>query len=389
MAIYDAEHFFDGFKDDPEYALQVLEAAADAGADRLVLCDTNGGSLPAEITSAVKAVKKATGTPLGIHAHNDSELAVANTLAAVAAGVTHVQGTINGYGERCGNANLCSIIPDLKLKMGIDCVSDEQLTMLSEVARFVSEAANLALDAHLPYVGSSAFSHKGGLHVDAIRKWESSYQHINPAKVGNQLRVTVSELAGKGTIVYKAEQLGLKLQTQDTDVSKILDHVKEMESRGFQYENAEASFELLIHRVKSGYKPPFELVDFMVVIEKQRRESTIGNGDGSLSEAMVKVKVGDEIMHTAAEGDGPVNALDRALRKALVGFYPKLAQVKLNDYKVRILQESGGTASGVRVLIESTDGKEEWHTVGSSTNIIEASWQALADSLEYWLIKHK
>lgn len=386
--LFDAEHYFDGFKTDPVYSLKVLEAAAGAGADCLVLCDTNGGSLPDEITKAIKAVKKVTDTPLGIHAHNDSELAVANSLAAIDAGAVQVQGTMNGYGERCGNANLCSIIPALKLKMNIACVSDEQLTKLSEVARFVSEAANLALDTHLPYVGSSAFSHKGGLHVDAIRKWKDAYQHIDPKRVGNQLRVTVSELAGKGTIIFKAEQLGLDLSNQSKEAQQLLEKVKQLESRGFQYETAEASFELLIHRAKADYKPPFELVDFMVVIEKKRRTSTIKTAAESLSEAMVKVKVGNEIIHTAAEGDGPVNALDQALRKGLLQFYPSLAQVKLSDYKVRILEESIGTASGVRVLIESTDGVEDWHTVGSSTNIIEASWLALADSLEYWLIKH-
>ncbi len=389
MVIFDAEHFFDGFKANANYSLQVLVAAAEAGADCLALCDTNGGSLPAEIVAAVVEVKKATSTPLGIHVHNDGELAVANTLAAVSAGVTQVQGTINGYGERCGNANLCSIIPDLKLKMGINCVTDKQLTKLTEVSRFVSEAANLSPDAHLPYVGTSAFSHKGGLHVDAIRKWVGSYQHIDPQKVGNQIRVIVSELSGKGSIIYKAGEMGLDISAQGKEAKQLLEQVKLLESRGFQYDNAEASFELLVHRAKPEYKPPFELVDFMVVIEKKRRPSTKNTLDESLSEAMVKVKVNNEIMHTAAEGDGPVNALDQALRKSLMQFYPKLAQIKLVDYKVRILEESVGTGSSVRVLIESTDGISNWRTVGSSTNIIEASWLALADSLEYWLIKHK
>jgi 2-isopropylmalate synthase len=389
IVVFDAEHFFDGFKANAAYSLQVLVVASQAGADCLALCDTNGGALPAEIVTAIVAVKKATATPLGIHAHNDGELAVANSLAAVSAGVTQVQGTINGYGERCGNANLCSIVPDLKLKMGIDCVTDEQLTKLSEVSRFVSEAANLSLDAHLPYVGTSAFSHKGGLHVDAIRKWADSYQHIDPKKVGNQPRVIISELSGKGNIIYKAKEMGLDLPVQGAEATKLLEQVKLLESRGFQYENAEASFELLVHRTKPDYKPPFELVDFMVVIEKKRRPSTKDELDESLSEAVVKVRVNNEIMHTAAEGDGPVNALDQALRKSLLQFYPSLAQVKLVDYKVRILEESVGTGSSVRVLIESTDGTKYWRTVGSSTNIIEASWLALADSLEYWLIKHK
>ncbi len=387
--VFDAEHFFDGFKANAAYSLQVLKAASQAGADCLALCDTNGGSLPAEIAAAIMEVKKITKTPLGIHVHNDSELAVANTLAAVSAGVTQVQGTINGYGERCGNANLCSIIPNLKLKMGINCVSDEQLTKLSEVGRFVAEAANLSLDPHLPYVGSNAFSHKGGMHVDAIRKWVDSYQHIDPKKVGNQLRVIVSELSGKGSILFKAEEMGLSLEAQSKEAKQLLEQVKLLESRGFQYDNAEASFELLVHRTKPDYKPPFELVDFMVVIEKKRRTSTKNGLDESLSEAIVKVRVNNEIMHTAAEGDGPVNAIDQALRKSLLPFYPRLAQVKLVDYKVRILEESIGTGSSVRVLIESTDGTNDWRTVGSSTNIIEASWLALADSLEYWLIKHK
>ncbi|MFC2017083.1 citramalate synthase [Chloroflexota bacterium] len=385
----DAEHFFDGFKANPDYSLRCLTAAAEAGADCLVLCDTNGGALPDEITAAIEAVKGVTATPLGIHAHNDSELAVAITLAAVEAGVVQVQGTINGYGERCGNANLCSIIPDLKLKMGIDCVTDEQLAKLTEVSHYISEAANLIPNAYSPYVGSSAFSHKGGLHVSGLTKWSGSYQHIEPTRVGNQSRVVVSELSGKGNILYKAKELGVDLPPQGREAQKLLEQVKLLESRGFQYENAEASFELLVHRAKSDYQSLFELVDFMVVVEKRRRPPTQKNLEEMLSEAMLKVRVGTEVIHTAAEGNGPVNALDQALRKALLQFYPSLAQVKLVDYKVRILEESTGTESQVRVLIESSDGVEEWRTVGSSTNIIEASWLALADSLEYWLLKQK
>lgn len=386
VVFYDAEHFFDGYKANAGYALQVLDAASKAGADCLVLCDTNGGSLPDEIAGAINAVQKITKTPLGIHVHNDGEMAVANTLVAVTSGVTQVQGTINGYGERCGNANLCSIIPNLKLKMGIECIPDANLAKLTEISHYVSETANLSQDSHQPYVGSSAFSHKGGLHVSGMQRWSGSYQHIDPAKVGNQPRVVVSELSGKSNIIYKAEEMGLGLDSQSKEAKRLLEQVKILESQGFQYENAEASFELLVLRAKPGYKPPFELVDFMVVIEKKRRASL--KNEESLSEAMVKVKVGDEIIHTAAEGDGPVNALDQALRKSLLQFYPDLARVKLMDYKVRILEESGGTASGVRVLIESTDSDNSWHTVGSSTNIIEASWLALADSLEYWLIKN-
>lgn len=387
---FDAEHFFDGFKSDPSYSLHCLTAAAGAGASCLVLCDTNGGAMPEEVTAAVKAVQKVTSVPLGIHAHNDSETAVANTMAAVKAGVTQIQGTINGYGERCGNANLCSIIPNLKLKMGIDCVTDRQLAKLTEVSRYVSELANLVPDPFSPYVGASAFTHKAGLHVSGLAKWEDSYQHINPSMVGNQPRTVVSELSGKRNILQKAKELGVELQTQSKETQKLLEQVKSLESRGFQYENAEASFELLLHRAKPDYQSPFELVDFMVVVETRRRLPTTRKSlEETLSEAMIKVRVGNEVIHTAAEGNGPVNALDQALRKALLQFYPSLAAVKLVDYKVRILEESTGTESQVRVLIESSDGVDEWRTVGSSANIIEASWLALADGLEYWLLKHK
>ncbi|MBA7688074.1 (R)-citramalate synthase [subsurface metagenome] len=386
---FDAEHFFDGFKANPSYALRTLEVATEAGADCLVLCDTNGGTLPNEITVAVEAVRGLINVPLGIHAHNDAELAVANTLAAINAGVSQVQGTINGYGERCGNANLCSVIPDLKLKMGIDCLTDVQLAKLSEVSHYISEMANLVPDAFLPYVGSSAFGHKAGLHVSGLRKWADSYQHIDPGQVGNQQRVLVSELSGKANIIYRAKEMDFDLPLRGKEAQKLLEQVKLLESRGFQYDHAEASFELLVHRANPDYQPPFELVDFMVVIEKRRRPPTKGNLEEMLSEAMVKVKVGTKIMHTVAEGNGPVNALDQALRKALLQLYPSLAQVRLVDYKVRILEESIGTESQVRVLIESSDGVKEWRTVGSSTNIIEASWLALADSLEYWLLRQK
>jgi len=386
---FDAEHFFDGFKTNSGYALRCLEAAAGAGAGCLVLCDTNGGSLPDEIAAAIRAVRERIAVELGIHAHNDGGLAVANTLAAVAVGASQVQGTINGYGERCGNADLCSIIPGLKLKMGVDCITDAGLAKLTEVSHYISEVANLALDASLPYVGSSAFSHKGGLHVSGLAKWAESYQHIDPARVGNRSRVVVSELSGRGNIIYKAREMGLDLPSRGEEVKGLLDQVKSLESRGFQYENAGASFELLVHRVKPDYRPSFELVDFMVVVERRRRLPTKTELEEMLSEATVKVKVGGEIIHTAAEGNGPVNALDHALRKALLQFYPSLAAVRLVDYKVRILEESVGTESQVRVLIESSDGVREWRTVGSSANIIEASWLALADSLEYWLLKQK
>ncbi len=386
VVFLDAEHFFDGYKDDPEYSLQTIKAACQAGVDVLVLCDTNGGSLPEEIARFVGDVKKATGARVGIHAHNDAELAVAATLAAVRAGVTQVQGTINGYGERCGNANLCSIIANLKLKMGIDCVSDAQLARLVEVSRNISEIANLKPDAFLPYVGASAFSHKAGLHVSALRKWSESYQHIDPTLVGNQPRMLVSELAGRANIVERARQIGVNLPARGPEAQELLEKVKLLESRGFQYENAEASFDLLVHRATPGYQKPFELIDFMVIVEKARRLGGMRNHDEMLSEAMVKVSVDGEVMHTAAEGNGPVNALDNALRKALIKAYPGVSGIQLTDYKVRILDESTGTESQVRVLIESSDGNRQWRTVGSSANIIEASWLALADSLEYWLL---
>lgn len=383
----DAEHFFDGFKSNPAYTLRVLEVAAQAGADCLVLCDTRGGALPHEIVIAVEAARKLTTVPLGIHAHNDSELAVANTLAAVQAGVSQIQGTINGYGERCGNANLCSVIPALKFKMGIDCITDAQLAKLTEISHYISEVANLVPDPFLPYVGTSAFSHKGGYHVAAMSKWLDSYQHVDPTQVGNHKRVVISELSGRKNILYKAEELGVAHSLTAEEIKKLLEKIKLLESNGFQYESAEASFELLVYRARPDYKPLFELVDFIVVVERRRRPSTRKNLEEMLSEAIVKVRIGTEIMHTASEGSGPVNALDRALRKALLQFYPSLARVKLVDYKVRILEGNVGTESKIRVLIESSDGINEWRTVGSSMDIIEASWLALADSMEYWLLK--
>jgi 2-isopropylmalate synthase len=377
--IYDAEHFFDGYEADPAYALRTLAAAAEAGAEVLVLCDTNGGVLPSVLAQVVSMVRQATATPLGIHTHNDSGMGVANTIVAVERGVVHVQGTINGYGERCGNADLCAIIPTLKLKMGHDCVTDEQLAGLTEMARYVSELANLSLDAHLPYVGHSAFAHKGGMHVNALVKCEESYQHIEPELVGNQSRVVVSELSGKSNIAYKVDEFGLELSGGAEQAQPILARIKELESQGFQFEGAEGSVELLIRRARPGYVPPFELMDFHVLVHGSE-------GASMAAEATVKVRVGDEVMHTAADGNGPVNALNTAVRKALLPFYPQLAGVHLMDYKVRILDSDAGTAAQTRVLIDSADGHRTWSTVGSSTNIIEASWQALADSLEYALL---
>jgi 2-isopropylmalate synthase len=388
MAVFwDVEHYFDGFKHNPEYSIKTLEVASAAGADCLVLCDTNGGALPGEVTKAVKAAARVTRVPLGIHCHNDDGLAVANTLAAVAAGAVQVQGTINGYGERCGNADLCTIIPALKLKMGIDCISDKQLASLTEVSRYVSELANLPPDPYAPYVGASAFSHKAGYHMDGVTKWPDAYQHVDPAAVGNRQRTVVSDQSGKRNIIHKAKELGIDLGSGAKETQELLQRIKLLESRGFQYDNAEASFELLLHRARPDYCPPFELEDFMVVVESRRRPTTRKVKSEMLSEAIVKVKVGEEIIHTAAEGDGPVNALDLALRKALLQFYPSVSRVKLVDYKVRILEESVGTESQVRVLIESSDGTDLWRTVGGSTNIIEASWLALADGLEYWLVR--
>ena len=376
----DAEHFFDGFFAHPDYALAALRTAAEAGADCLVLCDTNGGTLTDKLAAAVSRVCAALDVPIGIHTHNDADLAVANTLAAVAAGVGHVQGTINGYGERCGNANLCSIIPNLVLKMGIPCVGEQQLGKLTEVSHYISEGANLPPNIKLPYVGASAFAHKAGIHVNAVLKDSVSYEHIAPALVGNDRRVLVSELGGKSNVLHKARFFGLDLSNHSAKVRATVEAVKRLEAQGFQFENAEASFELLLRRAQDDYVPPFELLDFLVLVEKRIAKDI-------LAEATVKIKVGDEIMHTAAEGNGPVNALDAAMRKALLRFYPELARVHLVDYKVRVLDNSSGTGAIVRVSIESSDGVHSWSTVGGSTNIIEASWWALADSLEYALSK--
>jgi 2-isopropylmalate synthase len=382
--VYDAEHFFDGYKADSDYALATLHAAADKGADVLVLCDTNGGSLPWEVEEITRTVAAEFETPLGIHTHEDAGCAAANTLVAVRAGATHVQGTINGYGERVANANLCTIIPDLQLKMGFSCIPDERLARLSELSRFVAEVANLAHDSHLPYVGASAFAHKGGIHAAAVLKNEDSYQHIDPLLVGNQRRSVVSELSGRGNVLDKGKQFGLHVNGEQT--REVLEQIKQLEAQGFTFEGAEASVELMLRRSHPSYVPPFELIDFMVVVQRRR-------GRGLLAEATVKVRVGPKLMHTAAEGNGPVNALDAALRKALLDVYPQLASVKLTDYKVRILDSDTGTAANVRVLIDTAsrtplgkNGARRWSTVGASTNIIEASWRALADSMEYALL---
>jgi len=380
--IYDAEHFFDGFKANPRYALATLEKASLAGADNLSLCDTNGGSLVDEISETIRGVKKKIKTHLGIHCHNDAELAVANSLAAVKLGAVLVQGTINGYGERCGNANLCSIIANLKLKMGIDCVSDKGLVALTEVSRFVSEVANLVPRDEEPYVGNSAFAHKGGVHVSAIQRYPKTYEHVEPEKIGNHRRILISELAGKSAMIHKARELKIDFGSNPKAVEKMLNILKDLEYRGYQFEGAEASFDLLLRKSKGEYRKFFDLEGFRVIVEKDKK--------GLMrSEAAIKVKVGNIIEHTAAEGDGPVNALDNALRKALEVFYPGLKDMILADFKVRVVDAEVGTAAKVRVLIESRDEKDEWNTVGVSENIIEASWQALVDSIEYKLLKDK
>ena len=381
---FDAEHFFDGFKGNQDYALQCVRVAAQSGAEGVVLCDTNGGTMPDEVAKIVDAVRRETDVSLGIHTHNDADMAVAGALAAIQAGVTQVQGTVNGYGERCGNANLLSIIANLKLKMGIDCVSDEQLESLTEASHYVAEVCNMPPVASQPYVGASAFAHKGGLHASGVAKAEQSYQHIPPETVGNAKRVLVSELSGRSNILFKVRELGLKADLSNAQAVQLLEQVKLQESKGFQYEGAEASFELLVRRMLPGYTPPFSLIDFMTVVE-QRSD---GEASDLSSQVMLKVQVGDEVMHTAATGNGPVNALDNALRKALLQFYPSLEAVRLVDYKVRVVDQGGGTGATVRVLIESSDGHHTWSTVGSSENVIEASWLALSDSMEYWLVRH-
>jgi 2-isopropylmalate synthase len=382
--VYDAEHYFDGYKDDPEYALATLRAARDAGATTLVLCETNGGALTDEVAAITSATISALAgddkseVVWGIHTHNDSELAVANSLAAVAAGARHVQGTINGYGERCGNANLVSILADLELKTKFRPVPSGRLGELTDLARYVAEIVNIAPDDHQPYVGRSAFAHKGGVHGAATARSARSYQHVDPVLVGNVSRLVVSELGGKANTQLRAEQLGQQLE--DVDPKKLSQIIKQLEAEGLAFEGAEASFELLVRRHKSGYTPPFELCDYTVLVEQR-------GGSELLAEATVKVEVAGEVLHTAADGNGPVNALDTALRKALGAFYPQLDAVHLVDYKVRILDSDEATAAQTRVIIDSSNGVLEWSTMGSGTNIIAASCQALIDSIEYAIWK--
>lgn len=379
--IFDAEHFFDGFKANQEYALKAIKTAVEAKSDRIVLCDTNGGTMPYELEQIFKELNIITHFPLGIHIHNDSEMAVANSIMAIKLGVTQVQGTINGFGERCGNANLCTIIPNVKLKLKMDCISDEQMKKLWEVSRFVNELANMKHWIHQPYVGKSAFAHKGGIHVDAVQKNRQAYEHITPELVGNHQRVLVSDLSGKSNILYKAEEYGIDLDTKNKDVQKILSELKKLESNGFQFEGAEGSFELLMKNAIGKRKKFFDLKGFRVIVEKRNEN------EPTISEATIKIIVEGQLEIVAAEGNGPVNALDNALRKALIRFYPELKNVDLYDFKVRILDEKSGTEANTRVLIESGDCDSKWGTVGVSTNIIEASWQALVDSVDYKLHK--
>jgi len=381
--IFDAEHFFDGYRSNPEFALECLKAAEQGGADWLVLCDTNGGGLPSDIGDAVARVKKDLRTPLGIHCHNDGELAVANTMAAVEMGATQVQGTVNGFGERCGNLNLCSVIPNLQLKQGRKCVLPLQLKKLRDVSHLVYELANVVPNKRQAYVGDSAFAHKGGLHVSGIIKNRATYEHIDPEFVGNRQRVLVSDLSGRSNVVYKAKEYDIDLEGNDHAVHQILERLKELESQGYEFEAAEASFELLIQEALGKKKSNFRLEGFRVIDEKRF------DHEPPLSEATVKVEVGGVMEHAAALGTGPVHALDQALRKALTKFYPSLEQVMLLDYKVRVLSSSKGTGASVRVLIESGDGEDDWGTVGVSQNVLEASWQALVDSIDYKLYKDR
>ncbi len=379
--IYDAEHFFDGYKKNPDYALKTLESAAAANVDCIVLCDTNGGTLPQEISAIMAAVQKVIKVPLGIHAHNDSECAVANSLVAIESGAIHVQGTMNGFGERCGNANLCSIIPALKLKMDKECLEEDALKRMRNTSRYLYELANLTPNKHQAYVGNSAFAHKGGVHVSAIQRHPETYEHIRPELVGNQTRILISDLAGRSNILAKAEECGIELDSKDPVTLEILEDIKGLENKGFQFEGAEASFELLMLKAMGKLKHFFTISAFRVI------DTLRENDKQPVSEATIKIKVGGKVEHTAADGNGPVNALDAAMRKALINFYPQIADVKLLDYKVRVLPSSQGTDSVIRVLVESGDHDGRWGTVGVSSNVIDASYQALADALTYKLYK--
>jgi 2-isopropylmalate synthase len=383
--VFDAEHFFDGFRDDPDYALSTLRTAERAGASTVTLCDTNGGATPDEIRKGVEAACAAVSCEVGIHCHNDTDMAVANTLIGVQAGATQVQACVNGWGERTGNASMMSVIPNLKLKLGLDVVTDEQLGRLTETSLFATELANLNLDPQQPYVGSGAFAHKAGLHVAAITKSPGSYTHVDPRKVGNQERVLVSELSGRRNVIEKLREQGVEIELSDAEAMRALQAVKQQEARGYQFESAEASFELLVRRLQEGYARPFDLEDFLIV----QRRLHVANGSNRVemqAEAMVKLRMGDHLSQVAADGNGPVSALDAAVRKALGEVHPEIDQVHLVDYKVRIIDSGAGADAAVRVLIESSDRFHLWRTVGASTDIVEASWLALQDAYEYWLL---
>ena len=394
--IYDAEHFFDGYKADAEYALETLRAAVAGGARILALCDTNGGTLPSELAPIFSAAQKAAGaTPLGIHAHNDSGMGAANSVAAVELGASQVQGTFNGYGERCGNANLCTVIPTLELKLGKRTIGKDKVADLMIFSRFLSEIANVAHDHRQPYVGESAYAHKGGVHIDAMTKDPRCYEHADPEATGNGRRFLVSDQSGGGTVVAKLNRFFPDMNKTDPIVAQVLNSVKKLEHEGYQFEAAEGSFELLARRAMGLYENMFTTVSYRIESRKDEPpakgeaggQSDMKKAGTEDSQAIVKVEVGGEVLHTVAEGDGPVNAIDRALRKALEGVYPSLASVHLEDYKVRVMSSADGTAARVRVLIESSDGQDVWGTVGVSENVIEASWIALADSLHFKLMR--
>jgi len=380
--IFDAEHFFDGFKYNPAYALEVVRAASEAGADWICLCDTNGGSMPWEVKEIVERVAREVPAPLAIHAHNDGGLAAANTLMAVQAGARQVQGTINGYGERCGNANLCTVIPNLQLKLNYQCLLPEELKRLTEISHFVSEIANMPHQSQQPFVGHAAFAHKGGIHVSAVMKNSGTYEHIDPEAVGNKRRILVSELSGISNLKHKAQEFGLNVSELTEEGRRAVEYIKQLEHQGYQYEGADASLELLLRRAFTDYRDYFQLEKVKIIVDKRGEEDFT-------AEAIVKVRVNDLVVHTAAEGNGPVNAMDNALRKALSQLYPCIREFHLTDYKVRVVDETEGTAARVRVLIETSDASSTWSTVGVSENIIEASFQALVDSFNYALLKRK
>jgi 2-isopropylmalate synthase len=385
--IYDAEHFFDGYDADPAFALRTLEAAQTAGADVLCLCDTNGGTLPMRLVETVQEVRKRFDGVLGIHCHNDSEVAVANTILAVEGGVTHVQGCINGYGERCGNANLCSILADLELKLGHTTVGRDNLRNLTSVARSVAELANLPLRREQAFVGGSAFAHKGGVHVSAVLKDSASYEHINPEMVGNQQRVLLSDLSGRANVSYKLKQHGLGEHLSDTARREVLQRMKLMEHQGYDFETAEGTFELLVRQAAYPEFHPFDIVSYEVSTKLQSGASKLQGSDETLTTASVMLRVGDDVHSATTSGHGPVHALDMCLRQCLASIYPAIANVRLTDYKVRVLDRRGGTESKVRVLVEWTDHRRSWITVGISDNVIDASWRALVDALRLELMR--